>query len=79
MYASLTNEEFRAFHAAAKSAMLAGSKITRWKAGDTEVEKSLTLNWQNPNTWAAINAEFCQRFPDEVARPRLTRTRAVFS
>ena len=78
MYASLTDEEFRAFYAAAKAAMLAGSKITRWKAGDTEVEKSLTLNWSDPGTWSAINAEFCQRFPDLV-RARITRTRAVFS
>lgn len=78
MYASLTEVEFRAFHSAAKAAMSSGSKIVRWKAGDTEVEKSLTLNWANPNTWAGIDAEYCHRFPAEV-RPRITRTRATFS
>jgi hypothetical protein len=79
VFASLTDNEFRALHSAAKSARLAGSKLVRWKAGDTEVEKELTFNWSNPSEWAALDAEFCVRFPEEVARPRRTRTRAVFS
>lgn len=79
MFDTWTDAKFKLLYEACQAGILAGSRLIRWKAGDTEAEKELTVNLADPNVLAAVNAEFRQRFPSEVGRPRYSRTRAVFS
>ncbi len=77
MYRSLTDNQVKELHAAAVAARLEGVTITKWNAGDTGSELMLTLDLSNPNTWAQINAEYCQRFGGK--RRSFSRTRVSFS
>jgi len=79
VFDTYTDEKFRALYEACQAAILAGTRVIRWRAGDTESEREHTINLADQNVTAAINAEFRQRFPSEVGRPRYSRTRAVFS
>ena len=77
MYRSLTDNQVKELHAACLAARLAGTRLVKWNAGDTGAERMLTLDLSDPNTWAAIDAEFCMRFAPK--RVNYRRTRAAFA
>ncbi len=77
MYGSLTDAQVRELHAAALEARLAGSRVTKWNAGETGAERMLTLDLSDPNTWASIDAEFRLRFG--AKRKNFSRTRVSFA
>jgi uncharacterized membrane protein len=76
MYRSIETADFKAFHAAAWAAKQKGSAIVEWTAADTSVKKQLTINWNDPNAWAQIDAEYCLRFG--AARPVRRRAQMRF-
>lgn len=77
MFDSWKNDKFRALYDAAQVAIIAGSRVIKWNAGDTGVEKVESFQL-TPKNIAALNHEFRLRYPDECGRVRHNRTRASF-
>ena len=77
MFDTWEDTAFRTLYAAVQAAVTRGSQIIEWNAGDTGAKKeAVTLT---ANYIAAVNAEFRNRWPGEVGRRRITRTRPVFT
>lgn len=81
MYDVLTEAEFKALYQQAVKDRAAGAKLTRWSAGDTSIEKTFTLNWQDgeggAKVWSQLAAEARLRWPNK-GRKRYTRSSARF-
>ena len=77
MFDTWTDERFRALYDAVQAAVIAGSQVIEWQAGETSAKKE-TVTLTNSYI-SAVNAEFRARFPSEVGRTRRSRTVAAFS
>ena len=78
MFDTWKNDKFRLLYDAVQAGVIAGTRVIKWNAGDTGVEKLAQFTLTTGNI-AAVNAEFRHRFPDECGRARNRRTRAVFA